>query len=65
MSEQSQDTIDCAHLQCEPILSDERLAELAPKLDALMAELIKIRELESPDSEPATPWPWGGADNGG
>jgi hypothetical protein len=40
-------------------LSDKRRAELAPKLHALLTELVKIRELEQADGEPATPWPWG------
>jgi hypothetical protein len=48
----------------EAFLSDARRAELAPKLRILLADLVQIRELERPESEPATPWPWR-ADDGG
>ena len=40
----------------ELVLSDERRAELAPKLAALLADLRKLEDLESPELEPATPW---------
>ncbi len=39
-------------------LSDERRSFLAPKLQALLNELVKFRELEPSDGEPATFWPW-------
>ncbi len=44
-------------------LSDERKAELAPKLRVLLSDLIKIRELEPDAGEPATSWPWQGGDD--
>lgn len=44
-------------------LSDERKAELAPKLRVLLTDLVKIRELEPAAGEPATPWPWHGGDD--
>ena len=46
-------------------LRDIRRAELAVKYAALMDELVKLRELEREDSEPATPWPWKGNDHDG
>jgi hypothetical protein len=39
-------------------MSDARRALLEPRLQALLAELDKIRELEPFDGEPVTPWPW-------
>jgi len=47
----------------ELTLSDERKAELAPKLRVLVSDLVKIRELEPAAGEPATPWPWQGGDD--
>jgi len=39
-------------------LSHERRSFLAPKLQALLNELVKFRELEPSDGEPAIPRPW-------
>jgi hypothetical protein len=39
-------------------LTEARREELAPKLDALLADLAKLAELDRPELEPATPWPW-------
>jgi hypothetical protein len=39
-------------------LTDERRGVLAPKLEALLADLAKLEELDRPEIEPATPWPW-------
>ena len=41
-------------------LSEERRAILGPKLEALLAELRKIEELELPELEPAVAGSWGG-----
>ena len=49
-----------------PMLSPERLAELAPKLRTLLADLEMLEELTGPEVEPAPSWPGQGfADGGG
>lgn len=39
-------------------LTDERREELAPKLQALLTDLAKLEELDRPELESSTPWPW-------
>ena len=46
-------------------LTDERREELAPKLEALLADLAMLEELDRPELEPATPWPWQEDDDDG
>jgi hypothetical protein len=44
-------------------VSEERRAELAPKLRALLEDFDRLRELERPELEPAPPWPWEAGDD--
>lgn len=44
-------------------LSDERRAELAPKLRALIADLAKLHAFVTPETEPVTPSSWSNGDH--
>ena len=56
--EQHGDALDAFRFDADSPLTDERRAELAPKLEALISELVKMQELEDAGGEPSTPWPW-------